>query len=61
MNNEDYSLFEDDLQAIWIVVNENLRQVSLIVRNLERIEKTLSEVLTELQQRPDCLDKKSSN
>ena len=48
------SSFEDDLQAIWLIVKENSRQLFLSSRRLERIEKMLSEVLTELRQHSDC-------
>jgi argininosuccinate lyase len=50
------SLFEDDIQAIWLMLKANSRQLFLNSRKLEKIEKTLSEILAELRQRSSHLN-----
>lgn len=45
------SSFGDDIQAIWLIVKANSHQLFLNSRTLAKIEKTLSEILSELRQR----------
>jgi hypothetical protein len=45
------SSFEDDLQAIRLMLKANSHQLFLNSRILVKIEKTLSEILAELRQR----------
>lgn len=47
------SSFEDDIQAIMLMLKANSHQLFLNSRFLVKIEKTLSEILAELRQRSD--------
>jgi hypothetical protein len=47
------SKLEDDLHNFWSFVKLESRKVSLLTRKVEKIEKTLSEILSEIRQRPN--------
>jgi hypothetical protein len=49
------SSFEDDIQAIMLMLKANSHQLFLNSRVLVKIEKTLSEILAELRQR-NCIE-----
>jgi hypothetical protein len=46
------SKLEDDLHNFWTFVKLESRKVSLLTRKVEKIAKTLSEILCEIRQRP---------
>jgi hypothetical protein len=49
---------EDDLQNFWSFVKLEARKISLLTYKVEKIEKTLTEILSEISQRPIVSEEK---
>lgn len=60
MDDKNYSKLEDDLQNFWEFVKIDSRRISLLERKVEKIEKTLSEILSDNRQRSDYSEEKDN-
>lgn len=58
MDDKRYSKLEDDLQNFWEFVKLESRSIFLLERKVEKIEKTLSEILANDRQRSNYNEEK---